>query len=175
MTLPDVWLFPVENVTPSKSPLLLILPQKQQPTQKCSPLPLGHPQNPLAGPSASTILCTILSRGAPTELLGVSCLTVHQSVNQSLQEEKGATEDEWLDGINHPMDSTIMASTMDATGLDGHQPSNSTDTNFSKLLETVKDGETWCAAVHGVTKSQTRLRNWTTEQQQARSLWLMRF
>ena len=26
----------------------------------------------------------------------------------------------------------------------------------------VKDRETWCAAVHGVTRSQTRLRDWTT-------------
>ena len=65
----------------------------------------------------------------------------------------------WLDGINHPMDSTIMASTMDAMGLDGHQPSNSMDTNFSKLSETVKDREAWCAAVHGAAKSWTRLCN----------------
>ena len=31
-----------------------------------------------------------------------------------------------------------------------------------KLLETVKDRETWCAAVHGVTKSQTQLSTRTT-------------
>ena len=34
---------------------------------------------------------------------------------------------------------------------------NSVDMNLSKLQETVKDGEAWCAAVHGVTKSQTQL------------------
>ena len=39
----------------------------------------------------------------------------------------------------------------------GHWP---TDTSLSKLQERVKDREAWCAAVHGVTKSQTRLRNW---------------
>ena len=33
------------------------------------------------------------------------------------------------------------------------------DMSFGKLWETVKDGETWRAAVHGVTKSQTRLSN----------------
>ena len=38
---------------------------------------------------------------------------------------------------------------------------DSTDMSFSKLRELVMDREAWCATVHGVTKSQTWLSNWT--------------
>ena len=36
---------------------------------------------------------------------------------------------------------------------------NSMDMNLSKLWKTVEDGETWCAAVHVVMKSQIGLSN----------------
>ena len=53
------------------------------------------------------------------------------------QEEKGTTENE-MDVITDSMDMSL-----------------------GKLRELVKDSEAWSTAVHGVTKSQTLLSNWT--------------
>ena len=50
------------------------------------------------------------------------------------QEEKGTTENEMLDGIT-----------------------DSIDVSLSELRELVMDREAWLAAIHAVTKSQTRL------------------
>ena len=38
---------------------------------------------------------------------------------------------------------------------------NSIDVSLGELRELVMDREAWCTAIHGVTKSQTQLSNWT--------------
>ena len=56
------------------------------------------------------------------------------------QKEKGTTEDEMV----------------------RYSITDSMNVNLSTLREIMKDREAWRAGVHGVTKSQTRLNDWTT-------------
>ena len=61
---------------------------------------------------------------------------------------RGQQRMRWLDGITDSMDVRMR-------WLDGI--TDSMDVSLSELRELVMDRETWCAAIHGVAKSRTRL------------------
>ena len=68
----------------------------------------------------------------------------------------------------HSLEKTLMLGKIEGKRRTGWQGvrwlesiMDSVEMSLSKLWEIVKDREAWCTAVHGVTKSQTRLSDWT--------------
>ena len=79
------------------------------------------------------------------------------------------TQLKWLSSSSSSSSKTLMLEKIEDRRRRGQQRmrwldsiTNSTDMNLSKLQEIVKEREAWHDAVHGVTKSQTRLSDWTS-------------
>ena len=101
---------------------------------------------------------------------------IHQSILKEINPEyslEGLMLKLKLQYFGHPMqradslEKTLMLGKIEGRRRRGRQRTRWLDalphqSSLSKSQETVKDRETWCAAVHGVTKSQTQLSNWET-------------